>query len=87
VIAQVNALGKRQNPGTRLDSPDDMARLLPDHLPRFRPGHRLPWLPDWEFAELLGVGGFAEVWKIVNHELNEASALKVCRCNAAVTLV
>src|SRR5262249_6936476 len=42
---------------------DDLVNLLPTRLPRFKPGDKpLPGV-DWQLDELLGIGGFGEVWK------------------------
>ena len=63
-----------------LSNPEDLLRLLPDRLPRFKSGDRpIPGV-DRELIELLGVGGFAEVWTARNpHKPNAPSvALKFC---------
>jgi serine/threonine protein kinase len=67
----------------RITEPADLLPLLPARLPRFRPGDRLPGIGDWELEELLGVGGFGEVWKARNPHLAEPVALKFCLDQAA----
>ena len=60
--------------------PDDLVPFLPAKLPRFKPGDQpLPGV-DWQLDELLGVGGFGEVWKASNPLLDGVPpvALKFC---------
>ena len=59
--------------------PADLLPFLPPKLPRFQPGDRpLPGV-NWVLEELLGVGGFGEVWKAHHPDLTGiTAALKFC---------
>jgi formylglycine-generating enzyme required for sulfatase activity/serine/threonine protein kinase len=61
-----------------LRRPEDLIPLLPSRIPHFRPGDRPPGVGDWELVELLGMGGFGEVWKARSPYLAEPVALKFC---------
>jgi formylglycine-generating enzyme required for sulfatase activity len=68
-----------------LHKPEDLLPFLPARLPRFKPGDRpLPGV-DWELVELLGIGGFGEVWKARNPHFDGVPpvALKFCLDEAA----
>jgi hypothetical protein len=66
--------------GIRFHSAEDLLPLLPPALPRFKVGDRPPGIGDWELVELLGVGGFGEVWKARNPRFDGMApvALKFC---------
>jgi hypothetical protein len=63
---------------------EDLKGLLPDRLPRFKAGDRpLPGVP-WVLQELLGVGGFGEVWQACHVRFpGLQAALKFCLDPAA----
>lgn len=69
--------GRTAPAGLPLDKPEDLVPFLPPRPPRFRPGDRPTGLEDWVLEELLGVGGFGEVWK-AKHRSGHVAALKFC---------
>jgi hypothetical protein len=72
--------GKSVPTGLPLNKAEDLLAFLPTRLPRFRPGDvPLPGV-DWQLVELLGVGGFGEVWKATNPNLASAPAVALKFC-------
>jgi formylglycine-generating enzyme required for sulfatase activity len=67
----------------------DLLSLLPKRQPRFLPGDQPLANVDWELVELLGVGGFGEVWKARNPHRPRAEpvALKFCLDPAAAEVL
>jgi serine/threonine protein kinase len=65
--------------GLALPKPEDLLPFLPAGLPQFKPGDR-PLAADWELVELLGKGGFGEVWKArhLTRSRQRPVALKFC---------
>lgn len=71
--------GRTVPPHLALRGPEDLCRILPPCLPRFKPGDR-PLGADLELVEPLGIGGYGEVWKARNFDLGTMPfvALKFC---------
>jgi hypothetical protein len=66
-----------------LNRPEDLAPFLPARPSRFRPGDQPAGMNGWVLEELLGVGGFGEVWLAHNHA-GQHAALKFCLDEGAV---
>src|SRR5262249_1440219 len=72
--------GKTIPSGLVILKPEDLLEFLPTRLSRFRPGDWPIPNTDWERVELLGVGGFGEVWRAKNQFFDGVPhvALKFC---------
>ena len=46
-----------------IEDEDDVAKLLPPRMPRFKPGDAPAFLKGWVLEEQIGAGGFGEVWR------------------------
>jgi serine/threonine protein kinase len=55
--------GRTVPAGLMLRRAEDLKQLLPERMPRFQPGAKPVPGTDLVIDELLGVGGFGEVWK------------------------
>ncbi len=75
--------GKTVPPTFTLRRPEQMLTLLPPRLPSLKAGDRLG---NWELVELLGAGGFGEVWLGRHPSLHGlTAALKFCLDPAAAS--
>jgi len=52
--------------GYEVHDEQDIVKLLPVRLPRFKAGDTPLWLRGWRLVEQVGAGGFGEVWKVQN---------------------
>ncbi|MFM7150167.1 MAG: serine/threonine-protein kinase, partial [Gemmataceae bacterium] len=58
--------------------PIQLSNLLPKRMPRFNAGEAVPHAPQWRFVDLLGAGGFGEVWLARHTFLDQQRAFKFC---------
>ena len=70
--------GRTVPPDFALDAPADLLRVLPAGVPKFRPGDALPGRPGWGLVELIGSGGFGEVWLVRHTFIPQPRAVKFC---------
>jgi serine/threonine protein kinase len=72
--------GRTVPAGLVLRRAEDLKQLLPEWMPRFQPGARPVPGTDLVVKELLGAGGFGEVWKAVHQSRPHLPpvALKFC---------
>jgi hypothetical protein len=75
--------GKTVPPQMNLQDPAQLGNLLPQRLPRFQAGESVPNSPQWRFVEMLGSGGFGEVWLARHSFLDQSRAIKFCLDPAA----
>ncbi len=65
--------------GFAVSSAEDVAKMLPPRVPRFRPNMPVPGKAGWTLDRLLGVGGFGEVWYAKHDRMASlVGAIKFC---------
>jgi hypothetical protein len=70
--------GETVPPEWAIEIPEDLVKMLPLKVPHFRPGGELPGRPGWRLDELLGAGGFGEVWLARHSFIPHPRAVKFC---------
>jgi hypothetical protein len=72
--------GRTIRPGLVVSQAEDIVPFIPNQLPRFQPGEQPLAGVDWVLVELLGIGGFGEVWKAKNVHFDSLDpvAFKFC---------
>ncbi len=62
-----------------LQSAEDVVKLLPPSLPRFKRGDALPGRSGWVLDRHISGGGFGEVWLARNVSVGSVRAVKFCK--------
>src|SRR5262245_18992087 len=75
--------GRTLPPGLGLAGGAAVLPFLPQRLPRFSPCDKPAGVGDWELIDLLGMGGFGEVWKARHVVTGKFVAMKFCTDPAA----